>query len=245
MIARLLLALLLLLALPVHSAGPPLVVAVDNFSPPFVLRGANSQLYGFDIAMMENICQRINRTCQYKPMPFNRLLDAVESGQAEAAVGSIIITSERLTQVNFSIPYLISESRFLGRTELAKEPFQLALFKNRKIGVEEGTVFPDVLASLISNPQIALYDNLDDVIVALHDGDIELALMDAPTALYWQSQSSGTLTALGKPFAYGFGLGVAVNRNNAVLLNEINRAITDYAASEAFKSNYQKYMGFF
>lgn len=242
MIPRLILALFMLLAWPVHSAGPTLVVAVDNFSPPFVLRGANSQLYGFDIAMMENICQRIHRTCKYKPMPFNRLLDAVQQGQAEIAVGSIIITPERMTKVNFSIPYLLSESRFLGRTELAKQPFQIALLNDRKIGVESGTVFPDVLSSLISKPQMTLYDNLDDVIVALHDGDIELALMDAPTALYWQSQSSGTLTALGKPFSYGFGLGIAVNRNSPDLLNKINRAISDYEKSTAFKGDYQKYM---
>ncbi|KTC83454.1 putative amino acid ABC transporter, periplasmic binding protein [Legionella cincinnatiensis] len=42
----------------------PLVVATEIFNPPFIMQGANNQLFGFDIEMLEDICQIIHRECQ-------------------------------------------------------------------------------------------------------------------------------------------------------------------------------------
>lgn len=44
----------------------PLIVATEIFNPPFIMQGANKQLFGFDIEMMEDICRIIQRECQYR-----------------------------------------------------------------------------------------------------------------------------------------------------------------------------------
>lgn len=239
-------SLLFFISTPLRAEGPPLIVGVDAFAPPFIIQAANSQFYGFDISMIANLCKRMNRTCQYKPLPFSKLLDAVAANQVDLAVGSIIITPERQALVNFSQPYLLSESRFLGGKSLTYDTLNMAFLNSKKIGVEKGTVFPDILTAMGVKPtQIVFYNKLDDIIEAIHTGEIDLALMDAPSAIYWQSQASGSLVALGKSFNFGFGLGIAVNRNDIALLQEINSALVGYQNSVEFKQNYQKYIASF
>ncbi|MDI9818168.1 MULTISPECIES: transporter substrate-binding domain-containing protein [unclassified Legionella] len=229
-----------------HAQGEPLRVAVDSFMPPFVMEGANRQLFGFDISMMEHICRTLQRNCIFNPMPFKELLRAVELKTVDVAVSAITITSERATRVNFSLPYLLSQARFIAPDRLAREPFSLQLLHERSIGVEEATVFPAVIRALgIRNPRIREFSESTLMIDALQAGKIDLALMDNPSAMYWQAQSSGHLHAVGEPFAFGFGFGIAVHLNEIELLQDINRALIQYQNSEDYKREFHKYIAHF
>lgn len=228
------------------AAEAPLIIAVNNYAPPFVLQSANNYLFGFDISMMNYICKTLQRTCQYKPMAFGQILLAVQNKQADMAMGSIIITAERAKIVNFSQPYLQSMARFMGRKELADTPFGVTMLVNKKIGVAANTVYPQVaIASGATPGDIIEYPDLESVIEALQNGDIDIALMDNPTAEYWDIHSSGSLIVLGKPFNYGFGLGIAVNKGDPVLLQQINQALVQYHQSEAYKTDTTNYFSDF
>ncbi|ASQ45321.1 transporter substrate-binding domain-containing protein [Legionella clemsonensis] len=231
---------------PPQPAPLPLRIAVDTFTPPFIMEGANSQLYGFDISMMKYICQEIQRTCVFVPTEFNNIFTSLERGQVDAAVSALTITPERSARVLFSMPYLLSHSRFIGLNQLADQPFTLQLLHNKTIGIEEGTIFPAVINALgIRDPKIISFNDAPSLIDALQAGKVEIVLMDNPSAMYWQAQSSGRLKVLGQPFSYGFGLGIAVNRNNAELLNQINQALIKFQNSNAFKREFNKYIAFF
>lgn len=228
----------------IYAVAPPLVVAVDNFSPPFVMRGANNQFYGFDIAMVGAVCRDMQRTCVYQPMSFDNLLNAVISKKADLAVGAIIITTERAALVNFSMPYLVSKFMFIGNHK--NDSFALSVLDNQNIGAQLGTVYPQVLNSLgVVNPNIKLYNQPEAMVAALQSGEINYALMDASAAMYWQSQSSDTLALLGTPMAYGFGFGIAVNKERVPLLDSVNKALLFYQNSPQFNKDYNDYLSYF
>lgn len=227
------------------TALQPLNVAVDTFSPPFVMQ-ANNQFYGFDIAMMQSICQIIQRECIFQPMALSQLIDAVESNKADVAVGGIAISPERAERVNFSQAYLPSLGRFVMTKKLNQKPFTLDSLAKQTIGIEAGTLFPQTLASLpIDNPRISEYPTAEALIDALKNGDVTYVAADNPGAMFWQAQTSGEFVVLGEPFNYGFGLGIAVNKSNMTLLAEINRALTQYLGSAQFKANYNSYLNYF
>lgn len=239
-------SLLFFSSFSLHAEGEVLKVAVNSFSPPFVMQSANNQLYGFDIELMENICKNLNRSCQFEMMRFQDLIDAVQTKKADVAVSSIFITPERSALVNFSLPYLLSNSLFLGSKDKAKEPFRLGMLNNSTIGVEKGTIFDKMIDTLgIQNPKIVRYDKYADEIAALRDNDIDFVLMDEPAARYWQIQSSGTLMALGQPLVYGFGVAIAVNKDEGDLLNQINTALQQYQNSKDYKDSYDRYIAYF
>lgn len=241
-IKKLSLALLLLVSLGV-SANPPLRVATTQFTYPFVIQGGNHQLYGFDIAMMTYICATIHRDCQYQIMTFNELLPAVINNKADVAVNSITITPERSELVNFSVPYLVSETQFLAQARLQQQPFSIKFLSTSRIGGLIGTITNEEVISLgVVKPNIIYFNHENDMIEALNTGSIDLALVDEPTASYWAGHSAGSLVAFGKTITYGFGLGIAVNKAQTALLKQINAAIFQYQRSPNFKVDYATYL---
>lgn len=237
---------LFLFSASIFGQGEPLNIAVDNFSPPFVMRGANNTFYGFDIELMQNLCTTINRTCKFIPMPFKDLIPGVEAKKYDVAVSAITITPERAAVVNFTTPYMISQCRFLGTKDLATQPFSLAMLNDKSIGVEQGTVFSQVLQNLgVKAANIKTYDSLNSILEDMVAGNLDAALLDGPTAQYWSSDSSNSLTVLGSPFTYGYGFGIAVNKENSVLLQQLNDAITKYQNSEQYKKDYDRYFANF
>lgn len=227
----------------VAAQGEPLRIVVQNFYPPFIMQGGNNRLYGFDINLIENICKRINRDCSFKVVLFKNLLSEVENNRADIAISGITITMDRAKRVNFSLPYLVSTSRFLAQSALTKEPFSLQALANKRIGIKQGSIFDEQIKAMgIKSPVIKYYDTTQRIIDALSEDKIDLALVDNPSAVFWQIQSSGSLKAYGEPFKSGFGYGIAVNKQNEALLGEINQALLSYQNSEDFKTNYQQFM---
>lgn len=223
-------------------SGPPLRVAVSHFLPPYVSQSASKDLTGFDIIFMNKICELIHRRCVYITMETNRVLPAIAAGKADLGIGTLKITLSGYKMVNFSIPYMLSQSRFIGSKKLANVPFNLHAFNGKKIGVGEGGLFgTQVRAMKNFKPKIVKFKYNADMIEALSSGAIDIAIVDNPTAIYWQNHSSGEIIALGKPFNYGFGLGIAVNQAYPELIPKINQAIETYQTTSAFKQLYQMY----
>lgn len=227
----------------VHGQNPPLRVAIEHFNPPFVKQTTNNRFYGFDIKLMENICRQLERQCQYNPMRFVDLIAAVENNVADVAISAITITVPRAQRVNFSLPYLMSRSRFMGKTEQNEQPFSLNLLRNKRIGIEEGHVFNEQILEMgVQDARIVYYRDIPSLIEALNNGRVDFLLLDNPSAVFWQHNSSGRLKALGSPLDYGFGFGIAINRENEDLLRQINEALLVYQNSREYRQNYQKYL---
>jgi ABC-type amino acid transport substrate-binding protein len=209
------------------------------------MQAAHRQQYGFDVAMIEYICTLIQRDCHLHIMKFDQLIPSLVSGKIDLAASGIIITSERLKFVNFSTPYATGNSRFLGKTSFLKTPINAALLNKNRIGVTIGSPFREEIYSLGGlEATIIEYQEEVDLIEALLDNSIDLALVLNQTALYWQSNTDGKLIALGQPINYGFGLGIAVNLNNSILLKTINQALKKYINSKEYLQNFNMYLSY-
>lgn len=239
------LSLILLVTAPAYADLEPLNVAVDSFSPAFVMRGGKNQLYGFDIEMMVSICKLINRKCVFQPMPFSQLVTSVEQQNSDVAVGSIAINLDRLRHVNISNPYLPSQGRFVSRANPDGKNFTFSALNGKIIGYENGTIFPEVITEMnVINPTLKGYNSAESLIAALQNDEINYAVADNPGVVFWVNQTSGHFMALGTPFNYGSGLGILVNKNDTALLNSINSALAIYLNSPEFKLNYNTYINY-
>ncbi len=238
-------ALILSSVASLHAQNQPLLVAAPQFIAPFIMKGKN-QLYGFDISMMSQICTMINRDCKYQIMPFSQVLQSVADKKSDVAIGSITITADRAKIVNFSIPYMIPDTRFIGRSSMKNTPINLDVLLKSNIGIIKGTVFSDQLKSMgVDTLKLSTFKNENDMMEALNAGSIDLGLVDNTTALYWQSQSDGALVAVGKPTPYGSGIGIAVNAEETALLESINQALYKYQNSPDFTRNFNEYLNYF
>ncbi|AUH73261.1 arginine ABC transporter substrate-binding protein [Legionella sainthelensi] len=220
-----------------------LTVATEIFNPPFIMQGANNQLFGFDIEMMEDICKTIHRHCQYHSGFFeNTIISTIEQHEADIGVASITITLDRSQRVSFSIPYLPSEAQYLALKKWATVPFSKDVFNGKKIGIQVGTLFEKVINdSGFSNVEIVNYRSTPKLIEALSNGDIDFILQDALSAQYWATQMP-VFAPFGKAFSIGYGFGIVVNKTDNELLQQINNALLEFEKNGEFKRTYNRYI---
>lgn len=226
-----------------HAENKPLRIAITGFTPPFIMQSAPEEFYGFDISLMGYLCKALERQCEYVVMDFNTLIPAIESGEADLAISGITITPERAKLVRFSIPYMISEGQFIGHPNESTRIFNQEDLTNKKIGVIQTGVYERELLDMhIKNMRLVEFKQHDDLLEALNLGIIDIALVNAPTAIYWQNNSAGKMKILGKPFSVGFGLGLITNLANDHLMQDINYHLMRYENSPYFKHNFDMYL---
>ncbi|MFT4059549.1 MAG: transporter substrate-binding domain-containing protein [Legionella sp.] len=222
---------------------PVLNIGTESFNPPFVMQGSKNKIYGFDIDMMNTLCKIMQRTCKYHIMRFDQLLDAVSQRKLDMAISSITITPERAKLVNFSMPYLPSYSRFLIKASNKIEPFTLQYLNGKKVGLEAGTIFPQQLEAMgAKNEKLKIYPTISDQLIGLRNDQVDVILLDNPTATYWASNSSETFKLEGSSYMYGDGLGIAINPGESNLLSMVNQALLQYQNSPEYKQNYDRYL---
>lgn len=227
------------------TIAQPLQVAVTPFTPPFSFKTSSNNYYGFDISLMLEVCQILKRECIFKSMEFDKLLNEVANNRSPVAISSITITPERLKTVNFSKPYIPSECSFLTHKKNDHHPFDLTFLDRQRFGIVRGNIFEEVIRSLgVNNAPVIRYRDNHALIDALNRNNVSMIMLDTPAAFYWQMQSKGMFKTFGKPFKCGYGIGIAINKDNTELLQEINNAIDLYHQSEAFKTDYNRYINY-
>lgn len=132
----------------VQAQDQPLRVGIGRFYPPFIMQGADNELFGFDIETAIELCNIMHRTCSFYPMRFKDLLPAINRQEIDMAINAISITPERLKLVNFSNPYLLTYSRFLTNRAYTHQPFSLALLNDKRIGVDGDSIFEDEIKGM-------------------------------------------------------------------------------------------------
>lgn len=222
---------------------PPLRVSVTYFTPPFIISNGYNNFMGFDVNMLSFICYYLKRDCQYEAMEFGDLIPSITNNTSDIAVSGIIITPSRLLEVAMSTPYLVSSSRFITYSENSVSELTEDILENKKIGVEKGSVFGEQLKTWeISGIEIIEYNQEADEIQALIQRNIDFAIMDNYSSIYWVNHSEKKLKLLGKSIKYGYGYGIAINPNNVQLIKDINSAINAYIRSGQYKENYNLYL---
>lgn len=222
----------------------PLRVAIPAFSPPFVMRTTTQKFYGFDIATIEYVCEKLQRPCEYFPMDFENLIPAVLEKKTDVAIGSITITAQRSRLVRFSTPYMLSRAQFIGNDEIEIQvPIQASQLSGKKIGVLKGSIYAQTIQSMkIDKPRIIFFQQEDEMIYALNAHRIDLALLDIAIAQYWESRTGNAFKMIGNSFPTGFGLGIIMHPDNGRLMKDIDFILFEYVNGPAFKKNYDMYI---
>lgn len=230
-------------AAPMDPANIPLKVGIHGNTAPYIMQSGYNQFYGFDISVMEYICNKINRPCQYIPMSNQNLYKSIDELTVDLGLGSVVITPHKSFKYQFSIPYMISQGQFITRAELAKKLSEKADYNEETIGVVRDTAFEKQLSLMLPNmSKVTYFSSSDDLISALKGKKVDMGFIDHQVAEYWEQNSNHTLQGTGTPISVGFGLGILVNPQEPDLLKDVNQAILDYQNSQEFKKNYELYL---
>jgi ABC-type amino acid transport substrate-binding protein len=194
------------------------------FYPPFVISTGD----GFDIDLIRTICQRIKETCDIVPMDYTNLFTSINEGKIDLAIAGISISQNRGTKYLFSLPYMLSKGQFL--TLKSYNFTSISDLTGKKVGLIKGEQDGGVIdAYLIQNYgnqfQAIPYNDIEDLITALNEGDVSAAFLHRSSANYWKQNGAGQFELLGGPVSLGEGIGIMALPSQTDLIARINQQL--------------------
>lgn len=93
-----------------------LVMATNAEFPPYEER-VGADIVGFDVDMMNAVCDYLGYELQISDMAFEAVIDAVENGQADVGVAGLSVTDERKVHVAFSDIYATTNQVIVVRAK--------------------------------------------------------------------------------------------------------------------------------
>ena len=216
-----------------------LTIAMEPSYPPFETTNEKGEIIGFDVDIANAICKEIQANCSFKSLSFDGLVQAVKQKRIDGAISAMDITEARSKQVLFSDAYYDSSASFIA----LKGKADLNTAKN--VGVQNGTTFQQYVVAEAKQYAPKAYNSIQDSILDLKNGRIDLIFGD--TAVLADMLSKETdLTFVGEKVTnqkyFGNGLGIAINKGNKDLVDELNKGLATIKANGEYQKIYDKWM---
>jgi polar amino acid transport system substrate-binding protein len=167
----------------VQSAGKMLVGTSADY-PPFEFINEDNEFDGFDIALMNEIGERLGVEVEWQDIAFDGLIAAVKAGQIDAIIAAMAATPERDEQVDFTLNYYVGSDAVLlaeGSDIVIEAPEDSA---GHKIGVQSGTIHEGwvqdnlIETGMMDEADLSRYERADQAILDLKSGRIDVVIMD-------------------------------------------------------------------
>jgi polar amino acid transport system substrate-binding protein len=195
-----LLALALLLTLGAVWAQPDLDgrilrVGSDTTYPPFEMVDEDGQIVGFDVDVVDAICERINCVAEFVTTAWDGIFPALAAGEFDMVASGVSITEERDEIVDFSDPYLVVGQSITTRVEDASltEADFTAEGSSLTLGAQLGTTNAQLGQELVGDRRLRLYDTFNAAVLALLNGDVDGVIIDDTAAEAFVQQYAGEL----------------------------------------------------
>lgn len=247
MIKKILASLLCVLSCQAMAAPLNIRFAMEATYPPFESMSADGQIQGFDVDLAKAICASIKAECTFSNQAFNSLIPSVQIGKFDAIISAMSVTDERKQQVNFTNSYYEPTAAFVAPMS-AKE--NLNNIAGKVIGVQQGSTFESYLKDKYAGKvTIKNYASVQDAFLDLISGRVDMVLADTPIVTDWLKKIDhvNQFGIVGQPIVdhtyFGTGYAIAVNKNNADLLESLNQGLATVKKNGTLSKLYQSYFG--
>lgn len=216
-----------------------LIVATNAEFEPFESLDENNKPVGFDIDLMNAIGDKLGYEIQYDNMEFDGVIAAVNSGTCDAAISGLTINAKRKKSVDFADAYYSGAAQILivanddtVFTGTTKEELDKQL-EGKKIGVCSGFTGQDYAEGDdewefpgIKDAEVKIYENISLAIEDIKNDNIDVIIMDDSTAKEAAKENSDSVKVVDVALTVE-EYGIAVAKNNADLLKDINKALAE------------------
>ncbi len=211
--------------------GRTIIAVTENaYMPLNFIDPKTGKAMGWEYDAVNEIARRLNAKVVWKTTSWDTMIQAVRDGQFDVGMDGITITPERAEQVDFSIPYMVSQQFMLVRADEKRFSNEKEFAANPKllIGAQAGTTnfyvaVYNVLDGNEANPRIKLFETFGASVQALLAGDVDMVLMDAASTKGYIGANPNKLKTVGGPLGteeFGF-----IFKKGSDLVGPFNAAI--------------------
>ncbi len=211
-----------------------LIVGSDTTWPPFEIFNSTSGAYeGVDIDIVQRIADELGVKLVIKPLSFDAVIGAVQSGQTDIGISSITILPERAEAVNFSTPYYLANQGILVKE--GSNITSAAGLAGMTIGAQLGTTGLYWAEDNLPSSTVTQYQDIPSAVVALEQGLIDAVICDTPVANNYADDASYTIK-VGFAVITNEEYGIAIAKGNPALLLAVNAIIEQMKADGSLQA---------
>ncbi len=180
---------------------------------------------------------------EWAEVPFNASF-APGQKKFDFDVNQISIKPAREKAVTFSVPYYTSSQAVLvGKDSSLEDVTSLDQLKDVSIGVQIGTTSLDAVKDEIEpTTEPKVFDNSNDVVTALKQGQVDAVVLDLPTAIYLRDAQLPGSTVIGQFEAEGGDQWGAVMPKDTSIASCVDWAIESLEKSGRLEEITDKWM---
>jgi len=213
-----------------------LTVATDKPAfPPYFEDNDPTNGRGFESAVAYAIAQKLGYAkgdVKWTTEPFNSSY-APGPKKFDFDVNQISITPARAKRVDFSTPYFTAPQALVAlKSSDAAKATSLADLADTKLGVQIGTTSLDAVNQVVKpSAQPKVFNDSNDVVTALKEGQVDAVVVDLPTALYLTAAQVPSATIVGQFPAPGGDRWGALLAKGSSLTGCVSHAIDELRSS--------------
>ncbi|MCY1276823.1 Lysine-arginine-ornithine-binding periplasmic protein precursor [compost metagenome] len=242
-----LLALLLLGSLDAAQASEPVIrIATEGTFPPYSFVKPDGSLAGFDVDIANSLCDEMKVRCTLVKQEWDGIIPGLLAKKYDAVVSSMAITPERQRKVAFSDKYQGGYSMLFGSTALTDNSPDA--MRGKVIAVQKGSIQETFAKARYESAGLSLrrYPDVQAALMDLSAGRVDAVVLDV--AQIHQAKKNPDMAGyhgfgekLNDPRYFGVGSGIAVRKQDQVLLGRINQALKTILANGTYQRINDKY----
>ena len=219
------------------GGGETLTVGSDIPYPPFEQKASGGGYTGFDVELMETIGKEIGREPEFIDSSFETIFRDVSQGKFEAVMSAATITEEREKEVDFTLPYYLSEQAILVAE--GSSITGLSDLKGKVVAAQQGTTGLTLGKEKAEASELRPFPEGPDADNALKAGTVEAVIIDRPVAEQQAKELGGIEIVENVPTEETYGIAVA--KENTELVEQLNEGLTKAVKDGSYAKVYENW----
>lgn len=243
--------ILLALLLVVLAAGgcgkeekseEPLVVAMELAYPPFEGKNDAGEPEGVSVELMEAFGEYIGREIKIENTAWDGLIPALQTGKADLVISSMTIRPDREEQVDFSDPYANALLAVLVSKDAEAKSIEDLNQEGKKLAVKSGSTGHLYAESNLEKAELVVLPDESACVTEVAQGRADGFIYDQLTIYRNWQKNLETTDAIFIPFQEPEKWGIAVQKGNSELLEQVNAFLKEFREEGGYDKLVETYL---
>lgn len=229
---------------------PKVTIVTEGNFPPFNMVDAAGKPAGFEVDLVNAICQRAKLDCRIVTAKWDDIIPGVLEKRYDIAVASLQITQERRKHIAFSRRYYTVPAIFVTAKGALPADGAPALLRGKTVAVQRATTFTDYLDRAFRKTiKLQQFPTAEEARRQLAVGKVDAVLGDKVALWKWLESPEGACCAFfGQDIKnnrlLGEGVGAGFRKSDLKLREAFNKALAEMIADGAYRKISDRYFPF-
>lgn len=219
----------------IKSAGTIVAATEGGFQPFNYYEG--KQLTGFEVELAEVLAKKLGLKLEWKVVPFDAQLAALQQDRFDFAIASHGYTEERAKAVDFANPHYCTGGQIAARKD---GPLTVAALNGKNVGVQLATSYADAAKKIAGIKEIKTYKGDPEAFSALRTKKVDAWISDKFTVKTTLDKNPNAGIVTGE-MVFVERVSMILRKNNKDLADKLNQALAESMKDGSYQALSQKY----